>query len=650
MDIARKIVKVRIKWSRRIGIIVLCLLLVGYTHAQKTKQLRGNQSTTALLEQAKAAQIKNPQYAIQLVEQAIRMIDEKKTSRLKRTAKEQLNLNEEAEAYVLLGEIYEAIKQEELALQRYEQAMKVWAGSEKGKYDLHYQMGTLFLKLGNDQSAEQNFRICEQATAYSDLRVRCAEGLADVQFLRGNVTQCISQLEDVKAEFTLDSLSIARIDAKTSRGYYQIGDYYNANKYLDRSLNTLPNNNLQKEDIKIITDAKQEYYNSAAFSLEEKAEKATSNNARTDISLPSEIKVQENLQVANLYEAEDNLPKAEEFIATSKELIDENTAVAVVAEVYKKSAEINRKVGAFDAALLDIERYSRAKEQAIRDLETELAQQIEIVKEQQKIDLNRKDFDIESKEKELLGVQLQKQKIISGFLGLLLLAALVSFYFISKSVRAKRRANQMLLLKSLRTQMNPHFIFNALNSVNNFIANSNEKAANKFLAEFSRLMRKVLDYSQRDFISFEEEIELNKLYLKLEHFRFRDKFDYEFQDHTTANTYELAVPPMLIQPFIENAVWHGLRYKESKGNLQVSINEVDGGLLVTIKDDGIGRKKSQALKTKNQRKYKSMGLENVSKRIALINELYQKNYAIEVQDVDEEAEDTGTLVSIKIPS
>ena len=162
-------------------------------------------------------------------------------------------------------------------------------------------------------------------------------------------------------------------------------------------------------------------------------------------------------------------------------------------------------------------------------------------------------------------------------------------------------------------------------------------------------MRKVLDYSQKDFIPYEEEIELNELYLKLEHFRFRDKFDYQFENNAKQFSFDLEVPPMLIQPFIENAIWHGLRYKEKTGHLSVKVGEEASGVIVEIKDNGIGRAKSKALKTKNQKKYKSTGLENVSRRIALINELYDKNYEISVENVEEEMEDTGTLVRIRIP-
>ena len=106
---------------------------------------------------------------------------------------------------------------------------------------------------------------------------------------------------------------------------------------------------------------------------------------------------------------------------------------------------------------------------------------------------------------------------------------------------------------------------------------------------------------------------------------------------------------MLIQPFIENAVWHGLRYKEGIGQLDVTINEKADRLSIIIKDNGIGRKRSTESKTQNQKKYKSTGLQNVNKRLELINELYDKKYEIKVNDLNPESEDTGTLVEITIP-
>ncbi len=146
-----------------------------------------------------------------------------------------------------------------------------------------------------------------------------------------------------------------------------------------------------------------------------------------------------------------------------------------------------------------------------------------------------------------------------------------------------------------------------------------------------------------------EEMELNELYLKLEHFRFRDKFDYTFENNANQHGYSQEVPPMLIQPFIENAIWHGLRYKEGRGALKVNVNENGSNLMVVIEDNGIGREKSKALKTKNQKKYNSTGLANVSKRISLINEVYGKQYEVNIHDANSIEDDRGTRVEIKIP-
>ena len=411
----------------------------------------------------------------------------------------------------------------------------------------------------NAVKAEDNFKKCIDVTTDKRILQLCEEGLADVELLRGNVVASFKKLDAIESDYELDSLSQSRVLAKRSQGYNQQNDYSNAYDNLEQSVNSLPKNQVfGKKDIESVQMAKDEIQSNSKISNQQKIEASSnlsygnitgtiekevnngdniSQKKKEQISVPSDLQIRENLQLASLYEEEKNLIEAEKFIKISKDVIDKNTAAASIADVYKRSADLNRKNGKLDEALLDLEKYTTAKEEAITDLENELKEQIEVVKGQQQIDLVRKDFDIEEKESELLGSQLRTQKIISGFLGLLLLASLVFFYFLNKNVKEKRKANQMLLVKSLRTQMNPHFIFNALNSVNNFIAKNDEKAANKFLSEFSRLMRKVLDYSQRDFISFEEEIELNELYLKLEHFRFRDKFEYEFEKNTEVNTY-----------------------------------------------------------------------------------------------------------------
>ena len=217
-----------------------------------------------------------------------------------------------------------------------------------------------------------------------------------------------------------------------------------------------------------------------------------------------------------------------------------------------------------------------------------------------------------------------------------------------KSNQQKKITNNLLALKSLRSQMNPHFIFNALNSVNSFIAQSDERAANKYLTDFSTLMRAVLENSEKDFIPLSREIELLSLYLKLEHARFREKFDYTLEIDEKVNVDAFFIPPMLLQPYIENAVWHGLRYKKDKGHLEVKLLQKDKEtLLITITDDGIGRQKSRELKTKNQLLQRSKGMNNVSSRIAILNDMYKDKLSVKVTDLHENGAGTQVVLELR---
>ncbi len=225
----------------------------------------------------------------------------------------------------------------------------------------------------------------------------------------------------------------------------------------------------------------------------------------------------------------------------------------------------------------------------------------------------------------------------------------VGAYYILKSAREKRRAHQLLAIKSLRGQMNPHFIFNALNAVNHYISQNDELSANKYLSEFSRLMRSVMETSKHDLISLSEELEILKLYLQLEHARFKDKFNYTFMVADDIDPSEFEVPPMIIQPFIENAVWHGLRYTEDSGLLCVNFSQNKGNLVVSIIDNGIGRKKSQEIKTKNQRQQHSTGMKNIETRLGIMNELFRTTIRAEVRDAFPDAKNPGTRVELVIP-
>lgn len=233
---------------------------------------------------------------------------------------------------------------------------------------------------------------------------------------------------------------------------------------------------------------------------------------------------------------------------------------------------------------------------------------------------------------------------------LIFLAALLIFAFVLllRNSKKRRLANDLLALKSLRSQIDPHFIFNALNSVNGFISSNSIPEANKYLADFSRLMRIVMENSQMDFVPLTEEISALKLYLSLEHFRFKDSFEYDLIVAKTIDPDQYRVPPMLVQPYIENAIWHGLRYKKELGQLSVAIEKSSTHILLRISDNGIGRLQSQKLKTTNQKTHESTGMKNTEERIGMLSRIYGSDISVEVKDLME-AEKSGTVVLIKIP-
>jgi tetratricopeptide (TPR) repeat protein len=233
--------------------------------------------------------------------------------------------------------------------------------------------------------------------------------------------------------------------------------------------------------------------------------------------------------------------------------------------------------------------------------------------------------------------------VLSGSMILILAALLV----ISGMLMSNLRKNKKIALQSLRREMNPHFIFNSLNSVNRFIAQNKELEANKYLSSYSKLMRNIMENSNRDFIPLSTEMEQLKEYLDLEHQRFQDKFTYRIEVDEALDTDLVLIPNMVIQPQLENAVWHGLRYKEESGQLSLTVRPEGGRICVTVEDNGIGLKQSQSLKTEHQKEHHSRGMSNTRERIDLLNKLYHVHITITV--IEKEGDESGVKVVLCFP-
>jgi LytS/YehU family sensor histidine kinase len=206
-------------------------------------------------------------------------------------------------------------------------------------------------------------------------------------------------------------------------------------------------------------------------------------------------------------------------------------------------------------------------------------------------------------------------------------------------------------MQALRAQMNPHFIFNCLNSINRYIVKSDQTTASLYLTKFAKLIRLILDNSNSKNVTLTNELEALKLYIEMEALRFDKKFTYEVKVENKLGSDTVELPPLIIQPYVENAIWHGLLHKESNGHLSVRVSmNGDSMLECTIEDNGVGRDKAKELRSKSATSRKSLGMQLTENRLSLLNKHAELNASVEIIDLKNgHGEAAGTKVILKIP-
>lgn len=270
----------------------------------------------------------------------------------------------------------------------------------------------------------------------------------------------------------------------------------------------------------------------------------------------------------------------------------------------------------------------------------------------------RYDAQAHKKELELLSLKLSKQKIlIYAYTGLFILSLAIGLLIYSRSrINARQRISEMnrkiseVTQANLRQQMNPHFIFNTLNSIQYYMYQHDKLATNNYLTKFSSLMRKVLENSQHTSVPLRDELDALTLYLELEKIRFKDKFDYQINIDEEIDTILYKVPTMLIQPYVENSICHGLMPGEEKGLVKIDLKLKKDYISCIIEDNGIGRDASRERKMKNDKNHNSLGTQITNSRLDLVNTLYGTSLKTIYTDLkNENGEPTGTRVEIHIP-
>lgn len=317
-------------------------------------------------------------------------------------------------------------------------------------------------------------------------------------------------------------------------------------------------------------------------------------------------------------------------------------AYKALAADFKASGDFKRSLEATDTSLL-------YKDSILQEQSALALAQTRAIYE-----VDRKDNQIKMLEHDKQISELRTKRNVAitlSMAGFLVMLAVGGFFYIRHRNLEANKHTLQLELRSLRAQMNPHFIFNSLSSIHRYIWSNNQEEASDYLTKFSKLMRMILDNTQHTFIPLNKELESLRLYLDLERLRCNDVFDYRIEVNEGINEEEVMVPPMIIQPYVENAIWHGLVHKSGKGILDIIVGLNNRTLICSVTDNGIGRRKAMEIKEKKGQVHRSMGMKVTEGRIELIRKINNnRDTNVTITDLeDEQGEPAGTRVVIMLP-
>lgn len=532
------------------------------------------------------------------------------------------------------------------------------SGDKRTQYQSYNTLGALYYNVGNFSAAAQYFRLA--SAGFAELKDAKSKALSDKYLAMSE-----SRLKEIRTKIPdKKSKSSYKGDYKTGKFKSSKSDIYTDKIDLLGESRTVGEKTAEKDTLmnevpelvsfSSSTPNKDIFVNSNNVSASYNSKGLFDKNITYQFSVLEEGKKRNapgivgaaSFNLGNTYVEASEPIKAIPFLVQSISLAEKDKDIVQKQKSVKELARAYEKMGRYDKALEVIKNYIHTMDsiQGIQDrnLEANAELNAEFMKQEARI----QKLIVSQKQKE---ADISRQRTImwslAGALGVFSLLT----WLLVRNIRQKQKANMQIKLQSLRTQMNPHFIFNSLNSVNNFISKNDERSANRYLSDFSKLMRTVLKNSDQDFVTLDTEIQTLKIYLELEHFRFGEKFDYSLEVADDIDAEHVKVPPMLIQPYIENAIWHGLRYKDQKGLLEVKFYTENEQLFCTVRDNGIGREKSAELKTQHQKSYQSTGIQNTRERIELLNKMHGTKLQISIFDLSENGKPSGTMAKISIP-
>ncbi len=509
-----------------------------------------------------------------------------------------------ARAYASLGVIYSEENNYAVALENYQKALKIYLeiGQKSNISKAYNNIGIIYKSQGNYPKAIEYLKkalqiqeeIGEQAAAMS------LTNIGVIYYEQNNSKKAYEYY--TKAEKLFEKIDNQRGFALLKN---YLGDYYKKQNQMDRAL--------------------------ASYTTSLNMYNAMQNKHGAA------------LVMYNLGQLYFDQNKASEAINYANQSLGYAKEVGLLDQTFhseKLLSDIYEALGNHELSLFHYKEYTKARDS------------INTIENSKKYLKAEMDFEYQMKESLLLEKS-KRQKLITLFsiIGGLLLFGLVFVIFNRRQVKRRLTLQKEVTeyeQKALHLQMNPHFVFNCLGSISSFIVQNGTDSALKYLSKFSKLMRLTLEYSKGSIIPIDKEIESLQNYLELEQLRFHNSFTFSIVSSERVE-FNMGLPPLLIQPFVENAILHGLVPKEGNGKIEVHFDVQNHQLVCTITDNGIGITKSKEMKENSMKAHQSMALEITKKRLEIMEATIAKSAQIEIKELEENNTIQGTKVTLRLP-
>ena len=567
----------------------------------------------------------------------------------------------DGQAYALnhLGRAYRDISEFSKALMLFRKALKVSEEAENVEFRV-YSLNMISVVFRRSDAIKSALDYSQEALELAETVENPSDGLKrsiNVSLNSiGNIYQILEQYDLAIDKFSQSLILEKELGNKLGLAinYQNIGECYEAQDKLDLALSSFQtslkfNEEINSEKGKTICNSSIAH----VFVHQGKTDEAIQILKNT---LPKAIALGDQKIITSVYVnlgfaliKKGNYIEAEQNLTKSLDIAKKYNLPAEIAESNKFLSELYIKKDNYKKGMEFYKEFKKYEEQVTGNLNLRYVNDMIVRYESEK---RSSQIETLAKENEIVRLKLRKNRttlLISG-IALALLAGIL--YILYRQYQLNNEKKLLTLEQTmLRSQMNPHFLFNSLNSIKLYIINNEKKNAVHYLNKFSKLVRKILEASSQREIPLAEELETVELYMNIENIRFSNEINFNINIAEDLDIHTIKIPSLILQPFLENALWHGLSSKEGQKNISLDVMKGENGFInIAITDDGVGRDAAEKIKESKVLKRKSVGIDITKERLANFSKDYQNSFHVEIIDLFNNNEPSGTKIVLHIPT